>query len=148
MSHFTEVKVDFLQKNEKQLVAALEVQFGEGNVEFHEEGSSLKGYHGDDRSKLPVSNPNYAPPCHIVIRRKNIGSASNDVGYRRTEDGKYVAYISDFDKGANFNQAKQNKVAQEYAARVSEKQLKNQGYTVKRVPGKNGAMQIVATKFS
>jgi hypothetical protein len=148
MSHFTEIKVDFLQKNEKQFIAGLEAQFGEGNVEVHEEGAALFGYQGDNRANQGKNSANYAPPCHIIIRRKHVGSASNDVGYRRTEDGSYVAYISDFDKGGNFNKAKQTKVLQEYTAKVSEKQMKSQGYTLKRVTEKDGTIKLYATKYS
>jgi len=148
MSHFTEIKVNFLQKNEKQLVAALETLFGEGHVEVHDDGASLQGYHGDDRSSLSKSNPNYAPPCHIIIRRKHVGSASNDIGYQRTEDGKYVAYISDYDKGSHYSTAKQNKVLQEYTAKVTEKQLKSQGYAMKREVQKDGTIKLFATKYT
>lgn len=148
MSHFTEMQVDFLCKNETALVSALEEQFGKGKVEVHENGAALYGYRGDNRADMSKTSSDYAPPCHIIIRRTNVGSASNDVGYRRTEDGKYVAYISDFDKTNNFNKGKQDQVAQEYALKVSEKQLKNQGYSLKRVAGKNGSVKIVATKFS
>jgi hypothetical protein len=148
MSHFTEIKVDFLQKNEKQLIAALEAQFGEGNVEVHEDGSPLYGYQGDDRSLKSKNSPDYAPPCHIIIRRNHVGSAANDVGYRRTEDGKYVAYISEFDKKGNFDVKKQNFVMQEYTAKVTEKQLKSQGYSLKRVTEKDGTIKLYATKYS
>lgn len=148
MSHFTEIKVNFLQKNEKQLVAALETIFGEGNVEVHDDGASLVGYTGDNRSTLSKSNPNYAPPCHLIIRRKHVGGASNDIGYQRTEDGKYVSYISDYDKGSNFSAAKQNKVLQEYTAKVTEKQLKSQGYAMKREVQKDGTIKLFATKYT
>ncbi len=148
MSHFTEIKVDFLQKNEKQFIAGLEAQFGEGCVEVHEEGAALFGYQGDNRANRAKNSSDYAPPCHIIIRRKNVGQASNDVGYRRTEDGSYVAYISDYDKGGNFNAKKQQKVLQEYTAKVSEKQMKSQGYTLKRVTEKDGTIKLYATKYS
>ena len=147
MSHFTELAVEYSQKCEAQLVAALEETFGKGNVEVHEDGAALMGYHGDNRAKLATSNPNYAPPCHIIIRRKHVGSASNDVGYRRTEDGKYVVYISDYDKGSNFNKAKQNKVTQDYTVGVTEKQMKAQGYVVKRAVGEKGAIKLIASRY-
>lgn len=148
MSHFTEIKVNFLQKNEKQLVAALESIFGEGTVEVHEDGAALFGYQGDNRAQLSQSNGNYAPPCHLIIRRKHVGGASNDVGYQRTEDGKYVAYISDYDKHSNFSPQKQNKVLQEYTAKVTEKQLKSQGYAMKREVQKDGTIKLFATKYT
>ena len=147
MSHFAEIKVDYQQKYEGDLIAALEEQFGPKSVEVHQEGSPLFGYQGDNRATKSKNSEDYAPPCHLVIRRKNVGSASNDVGYRRTEDGKYSAYISDFDSGANFGPQKQGLVAQEYGLRVSERQLKLKGYRVQRNELPNGAVQLEATHF-
>lgn len=148
MSHFTEISVNYLQKNEKQFVEALESLFGKGHVEVHEEGAALFGYQGDNRANKPKSSDDYAPPCHIIIRRKHVGGASNDVGFVRSDDGKYVAYISDYDKSGNFNQKKQNQVLQEYTALVTEKQLKKQGYSMKREVQKDGTLKLYATKYS
>lgn len=148
MSHFAEIKVAFDQKQEKELIAALETKFGEGHVEVHPDGGPLHGYQGDNRAKLDSKDPNYAPPCHLIIRRKHVGSMANDVGYRRTEDGKYVAYISQYDSGATYKKADQNKVAQDYAERVAIKQLKAKSYSVKRVVEKDGTIKLVATKYS
>lgn len=147
MSHFTEIKVSFLQKNEKALIAALEEHFGKGKVEVHEDGAALYGYHGDNRATLPKNNPNYAPPCHLIVRRKDVGSASNDIGYRRSEDGTYVAYISDYDKSTHFTAVQQKNVLQEYTATVAQTQLKKQGYTLKKTKDKNGLIKLEAVKY-
>lgn len=148
MSHFSSVECSYLQENEEHLIAALEEQFGKGNVEVHEKGAALYGYQGDNRAELKTSDANYAPPCHIIIRRKNVGSASNDVGFRRTSDGKYAAYISDYDKGSTFSKAKQNLVTQNYATGVTEKQLKKKGYTVKKEKQKDGTIKLYGSKYS
>jgi hypothetical protein len=147
MSHFTEMKVNFKTTHEKEFVAALESSFGKGNIEVYENGTSLIGYQGDSRANLPKSSPDYAPLCHIVIRRKVVGPSSNDVGYRRTEDGSYAAYISEFDQGRNFQKKKQDAVAQDYTTRVAEKSLKTKGYTLKRTVLKDGTVKLVATKY-
>ncbi len=54
-----------------------------------EEGESLSlyGYQGDRRAET----------AQIVVRRKYIGAASNDLGFRKTENG-YVPVISEFDQ--------------------------------------------------
>lgn len=145
MSHFTEIRVAFSQQNEAELIAALELQFGKGSVDVHNEPVGLHGVAGDDRSKASVTSADYAPPCHLVIRQRHVGRSSNDIGYRRTEDGKYVAYISDWDRGANFNPAKQNRVLQEYTLRTSEKQCRNKGYTsFNRVRQDDGSIRLEA----
>lgn len=132
MSHFVEIEVEFDQQNEQDLIKGLEKVFGEGTVEVHPEGAALYGYGGDDRSKASPSSENYAPPCHLIVRRKNVGGAANDVGYRRNEKGKYTAYISDYDKGGNFSSAKQGLVAQEYALSAAERKMQWKGYTTRR----------------
>lgn len=146
MSHFTEMEVSYDQKNEKDLIASLEEQFGKGNVEVHEDGAALFGYQGDNRLQKPVSSPDYAPACHLIIRRKHIGSASNDIGYRRLENGKYAAYISDYDKGV-FTKDKQNTVTQNYGVFVAERNLKKQGWIVKQSKLDNGTIRLTATSY-
>jgi hypothetical protein len=59
-----------------------------------------------------------------------------------------VAYISDYDKNTHFNEPKQNKVLQEYTAKVTEKQLKSQGYSMKREVQKDGTIKLFATKYT
>jgi hypothetical protein len=147
MSHFTEMEVAYDQKNEAQFIAALEEQFGKGHVEVHADGAALYGYQGDNRATAPKNSKNYAPPCHIIIRRKHVGSAANDIGYRRTEDGKYVAYISEFDSGNNFNTQKQNLVTQNYSALVAERNLKKQGWVVKKTKLENGTIRITGSQY-
>jgi hypothetical protein len=87
MSAYAPVKTEF---NDKEcLLAALadnEVRSYK-NVEVHEKPVNLVGYHGDMRQQV----------AEIVIRRKEIGSASNDIGFAQGEDGTYTAIISDYD---------------------------------------------------
>lgn len=133
MSHYTDMECAFTQPYENELVKSLEQVFGEGNVEVHEEPVALFGYKGDDRSKKKETSKDHAPKCHIVIRRKNVGPAANDIGYRRNEDGTYSAYVSDYDRGHTFTEKKRNTVNREYALSVGEKKLKSMGYVTKRV---------------
>lgn len=144
MSHFVEMEVDFDQKNEKDLVEALEEQFGKGHVEVHENGADLFGYQGDNRAKTKPGSANYAPPCELVIRREFVGGASNDVGYKRTADGKYKAYISDYDKSGNFSQKKQDAVAQSYGVSVAMRTLKADGWKVFTQKQEDGSVKVVA----
>jgi hypothetical protein len=144
MSHFAEIEVDFDQEHEAELIAALEEQFGKGHVEVHEKGAGLYGYGGDLRSEASPKSANYAPPCELVIRRQHVGGASNDVGYKRTENGKYKAFISDYDQGGNFSTAKQNAVAQNYGVSVAMRTLKADGWKVHTVKQDDGSVKVVA----
>jgi hypothetical protein len=90
ISHYNSVRSRISRKS--TLVSALEkIDNGrwKGCVEVHEQADNLIGYHGDKR----------AQKAEIIIRRKNIGSSSNDIGFKLQEDGTYAAIISDYDSG-------------------------------------------------
>ena len=71
--------------NRECLLQAL-AECGYGTVE-EGEALSLYGYRGDQRPET----------AQIVIRRKFIGAASNDLGFQKTDAG-YVAVISEYDR--------------------------------------------------
>ena len=68
------------------LVAALNEQ-GYTEVEVHEEAVNLIGYHGDTRPEK----------ANVIVRRKHIGTAANDLGFVKEADGTYSAIVSDYD---------------------------------------------------
>lgn len=147
MSHFTVMQISALQAHEKELVAALEERFGKGNVEVHTEAVPLLGVSGDDRSLKDPSSPDYAPPCHIVVRRTNVGPSANDLGFVRTPDGHYNLYVSNWDKGRNFTPAHQQQLRQRYAAGVTTKTMKSQGFEVETKTTKTGAVRLRCIKW-
>lgn len=148
MSHYTEIKVDFDQKYEKELIEALREQFGEDGVEVHKEPVGLKLYNGT--SALGNTGLGKTNKCHLIIRQdaqsKKAGHRvlSNDAGYERTDDGKYRAFID----AAGFSTQLQGLVAQSYAVRVSEKKLKAEGYMTKRVLKEDGTIRLEARIYS
>ncbi len=72
-------------KDRECLLKAL-AECGYGTVE-EGESLSLYGYQGDRRPET----------AQIVIRRKFIGNASNDLGFQNTDAG-YVPIISEYDQ--------------------------------------------------
>ena len=72
-------------KNRECLLQAL-AECGYGTVE-EGEALSLYGYRGDQRPET----------AQIVVRRKFIGSASNDLGFQKTDAG-FVPVISEYDR--------------------------------------------------
>lgn len=148
MSHYTEIKVNFDQKYEKELIAALEEHFGEGNVEVHDDAKVLKLWNGV--SSAQNTDWGKTDKCNLVITRatqsKKVGHdvLSNDAGYARTEDGKYKAFID----AAGFNKGLQGLVSQSYALKVSEKKLKAEGYMTKRVVKADGTIRLEARIYS
>lgn len=72
-------------KDRECLLKAL-AECGYGVVE-EGEALSLYGYQGDRRPET----------AQIVVRRKYIGSASNDLGFQKTDAG-YIPVISEYDR--------------------------------------------------
>lgn len=86
--------------------------------EVSNEGLSLYGYLGDERPEK----------AHIVIRRHQLDSASNDIGFARDANGVYRALISEYDRGIGFNDAWLGRVAQVYRERQTMAVAKSKGY--------------------
>lgn len=82
-----QVYKDVVFKNRALLIAAL-ADLGYPEVE---EGQALPlyGYRGDERAET----------AEIVVRRRRLGPASNDLGFTKTADG-YIPIISEYDRGA------------------------------------------------
>lgn len=77
MSHFTRIKTGI--KHTDVLVKAL-TKMGFKHIEIHETAQPLYGYQGDRRSDT----------AEVIIRRKYIGRMSNDVGFKRQENGNFT----------------------------------------------------------
>ena len=88
------------------------------NPEVSHEGTSLYGYLGDERPEK----------AHIVIRRQQLDSASNDIGFARDASGVYRALISEYDRGIGFDDAWLGRVAQTYKERQTMAVAKSKGY--------------------
>ena len=78
---------DLVFKDRALLIGALH-DLGYGEVD-EGEALPLYGYHGDRRPET----------AEIVVRRRHLGSLSNDLGFTRTEGG-YVPIISEYDRSA------------------------------------------------
>jgi hypothetical protein len=68
------------------LVEALH-DMGYADVEVHDEAVNLIGYHADVRPEK----------ANVIVRRRYIGTAANDLGFVRETDGTYSAIVSDYD---------------------------------------------------
>jgi len=56
-------------------------------AEIHADGAALVGYEGRERPER----------AHVIIRRVQIGPASNDIGFVRKPDGTFGAVLSEYD---------------------------------------------------
>ncbi|QFG21482.1 DUF1257 domain-containing protein [Actinomadura sp. WMMB 499] len=100
MSHYTKVRTAIT--DQERLVTALN-ELGFRHVESHSSPTHLYGYQGDRRPEQ----------AEVVVRRKHIGSASNDLGFHRTDDGTFEAIISGFDR-REYDARWLDKVSQRY----------------------------------
>ncbi len=116
MSHFTVLKTRITDT--EALVNAL-ADMGFTEVEVHQTPQHLFGYRGDVRPQT----------AEIIIRRRFVGAASNDIGFTRGEDGHFEAVISRFDR---FRYSKKwlKRLTQRYAFHVATAQLVEQGFSV------------------
>ena len=114
MSKFEELRT--ILADERFLVEALR-ELGY-SPEVSHQGMSLYGYLGDERPEK----------AHIVIRRRQLDSASNDIGFARDANGVYRALISEYDRGIGFDDAWLGRVAQTYKERQTMAVAKAKGY--------------------
>ena len=128
MSHFTEIRTKI--KDKQALLAALKAMKWRGchgrepNIEVHDTPQHLYGYRGDRRSDK----------AEIIIRRGDVGSSSNDMGFTKQADGTYKAIISDYDTGkvrgntGFYGSSWQAKLNQTYATTKVKRELMKKGY--------------------
>lgn len=114
MSKYEELRT--VLSEERFLVEALQ-ELGYSPDVSHE-GMSLYGYLGDERPEK----------AHIVMRRRQLDSASNDIGFARDANGVYRALISEYDRGIGFNDGWLGRVVQAYKERQTMAVAKSKGY--------------------
>jgi len=127
--------VDSEFKDKEELIRSLE----ELNLhpEVHVEPQHLQGYQGDER----------AQKAHIIVRRKYVGSSSNDVGFFFEKD-KYKVIASEFDSAWRTGK-KINKLKQVYGEKVIMKGVrKNSRFSlISRKENEKGEIKIKVRRY-
>jgi Protein of unknown function (DUF1257) len=82
------------------------------------EGRPLVGYLGDVRVER----------AQIIIPRRQLDAASNDIGFARDESGVYQAIVSEYDRGIGFDDAWLGRIAQIYKERQTMAVARAKGY--------------------
>lgn len=125
MSHFVDIETELT--NTKALVRTLERMGFKGKIEIYDTLHTIYGYKGDERPEQ----------AHVIIRKKYVGSSSNDIGFERKANGKFVAHISEFDqglgeyynrKGAEYGVKWQKKLYQYYGVELSKMEFEKKGW--------------------
>ena len=116
MSHYSKIKTKICER--EALVKALQ-EMGYRDIEVNDTAQHLFGYQGDRRPEQ----------AEVIIRRKFISQASNDIGFRRSADGTYEAIVSEYDEKI-LGKDWVGKVCQKYAEHVVLSKLEAQGFSV------------------
>ena len=103
-------------REERYLVEALK-EMGY-RVEVHAEGAPLVGYHGDERPER----------AHVILRRSQLDSASNDIGFVRGTDGRFRAILSEYDRSIGYDDRWLGQVHQQYKEKQTLAVAKAKGY--------------------
>lgn len=130
MSHFTTIRTKMIDQH--HLLAALR-DLGFSTVESQTAPSTLFGYKGDARPEM----------AEIIIRRKYIGGASNDIGFAKSADGTFQAIISGYDQ-RKYSQSWLQKVQHRYAYHATKAALSNEGFSlVEEEQQQDGTLHLV-----
>ena len=136
MSRYCVVKTMFTDRN--ALIEAL-METGDwlvDQIEIHNIPQHLLGFKGDTRIET----------AHIIIRRKHVGSASNDIGFIKGKDGNYQAIISAYDS-SRYGKEWVGRLKGNYAYHRIRREQESHGRTVSRTRGENGRQRVVVTGY-
>ena len=117
MSRYEELQTKMTE--ERFLVEALQ-ELGY-QPEVCPEGRSLIGYRGDQRQER----------AHVIIPRRQLDCASNDIGFARDSTGVFHALVSEYDRGIGYEDAWLGRLAQIYKERQTMAIAKARGYVFK-----------------
>lgn len=131
MSHYVKIKTaitdrDCLLKGLKRM------GFKDNQIETHDEATNLYGYQGDKREDK----------ANVIIRRKNVGASSNDIGFTREEDGSYRAIISEYDQG-RYNDKWVNELNMYYGVEKAKTTFEENGWSWTESETQNKEIQLV-----
>lgn len=122
MSEYGKATTKF--RDEECLLGAL-ADVGYDKVEVHKDAQQLIDYHGRPTHYLHADGDK----AHIIVRRRYVGGAANDLGFFREADGTYSAIISAYDRGKH-NAQWMIGLKQKYADRIIPKTAKKFNLTL------------------
>lgn len=114
MSHYTLLQTRI---HDTRLLVESLADLGFGDVEVHDLPQPLVGWRGDLRQQR----------AEVIIRRKHVGQASNDIGFARRPDGSFEAIISEYDRD-RYDEAWLGQLSQRYAYRMTRETLAGQDF--------------------
>ena len=104
MSHYTRVRT---RLTDASLLALALTDLGFMRPEVHDIAQPLIGYEGDVRRTK----------AEVIVRRDEVGVASNDIGFAKKPDGTFEAIISAFDR-SHYGKAWLERLSHAYSLRA------------------------------
>jgi hypothetical protein len=136
LSHYSHVKTK-ISDQECLLKALTDLGFGKDKVKVHETAQKLEGYQGDKRQQT----------AEVIIPRKYVQSAANDIGFKKQADGTFQAYISDYDK-SKYNNDWLGKLSQRYAYHKLKEEVESGGLYIESESEEKGEIFLtISTPF-
>src|SRR6185436_4451141 len=87
MSEYVKYDCSDITDDQTLIEALQQMGWNTSEIEVHQNPVTLYGYHNDARPEK----------ANIVIRRQNVGSSSNDIGFLKLDDGTYQPIVSEYD---------------------------------------------------
>jgi hypothetical protein len=120
MSEYAKIKTEF--KDLECLLAALK-EVGYDNVEVHEKAQRLVDFQGRQTHYTDVNGDT----ANVIVRRRYVGGAANDLGFLKQADGSYSAMVSEYDSSRH-NAKWFGRLKAKYAEHSVAKEAKRQGF--------------------
>lgn len=115
----------------------IEMGYAREHIEVHETAQQLIDFQGRPTRYLDKNGDR----ANIIVRRKHVGVAANDIGFKLEADGTYAAIISNYDSGKH-NSKWLAGLKTNYNERNLGKVLKKQGFKYLGKETVNGKIQI------
>lgn len=97
---------------------------GYATVEHHETAQPLVDFQGRQTHYLDKTGDK----AEIIVRRKHVGGAANDLGFKKQADGTFKAIVSRYDTHKH-NEAWMSDLKKKYAEKKIMKTAKSNGLT-------------------
>ncbi len=140
MSAYHEYKTEY--RDGACLIEALG-EMGYNTVEVHDIPQQLIDFQGRPTHYVDKTGDK----AHIIVRRRYVGGAANDLGFVKKADGSFSAIISAFDSGKH-NAGWLNNLKKNYTEKVAIKTAAKNGFKFlgKKVVGNKVQLQWIDTR--
>lgn len=116
------------------------MNFGQGEIEVEVHGKAVRlvDFQGRQTHYLSASGD----VANVIVRRRFVPGASNDLGFVLKADGSYAAVISEYDSRNACKSAWVDALSHDYAQKKVAKEMKKKGFALLTKKAANGKQQL------